>query len=316
MKVFKWFAFLVVGALIALMAWVLIQHWQSYDEHIPVSKLQESMQEGQFVSLDLGTTYVQTYGSPLHSPIVLIHGFNHTQASWGAWGAWLAQQGYYVIQYDLFGHGYSERVNHPYELILFEQQLEQLLTALNIKQAVSFIGHDLGAAIAAQYAQKYKQATRALVYVNPHYQAKAPLTIPTDLAYYFLSAFYQPSLDRFMIQQTEKYELPSRFYPAYHEHTQILYTLRSITSMIAYLMPMDVKPIYQGVDQQLPIFIVGAKDDALQPYAVLQQMLVDLNLPASSIAIEEQGGHWVHLSRSQQTQDAVLSFLNRIYRDR
>lgn len=72
---------------------------------------------------------------------------------------------YQVITLDLRGHGYSDK---PLKIDFadYAEDIKALLDYLYIKHAF-FIGHELGATIAADFASKYYEYSDGIILVNP-----------------------------------------------------------------------------------------------------------------------------------------------------
>ncbi len=89
-------------------------------------------------------------------PVFLIHGIGASLETWDGLVALLAKD-CCCIRYDLRGHGKTRKdPNGDYSLDALVDDLEQLRQHLGLDQA-GFVGHSLGAMIAARYAKRYPQ---------------------------------------------------------------------------------------------------------------------------------------------------------------
>lgn len=96
------------------------------------------------------------------APVLLVHGFplDHTM--------WLAQihdlaKDYRVIAPDLQGFGNSDVVADSVTMEQFADDLDALLTVLDVQQPVTLCGLSMGGYIAWQFARKFPQRLRSLI---------------------------------------------------------------------------------------------------------------------------------------------------------
>jgi non-heme chloroperoxidase len=87
-------------------------------------------------------------------PIVLIHGFPLSGAAWEKQLGPLLEAGRRVITYDRRGFGYSSQPTVGYDYDTFTEDLNQLLTKLDLKQA-TLVGHSMGTGEVTRYLSKY-----------------------------------------------------------------------------------------------------------------------------------------------------------------
>jgi len=60
--------------------------------------------------------------------VVLVHGFSVASYCWERTVPALVEAGFRVLTFDLYGRGYSDRPDGPYNLDLFVRQIDELLT--------------------------------------------------------------------------------------------------------------------------------------------------------------------------------------------
>ena len=100
-------------------------------------------------SIDL---YYEDHGSG--APVVLIHGWPLSGASWEKQTAALLAAGHRVIAYDRRGFGRSSKVGVGYNYDTFAADLDALLTALDITN-VALVGFSMGSGEVTRYLGKY-----------------------------------------------------------------------------------------------------------------------------------------------------------------
>ena len=100
-------------------------------------------------SIDL---YYEDHGSG--SPVVLIHGWPLSGASWEKQTAALLAAGHRVITYDRRGFGRSSKPSVGYHYDTFAADLDTLLTTLDLKE-VALVGFSMGTGEVTRYLGKY-----------------------------------------------------------------------------------------------------------------------------------------------------------------
>ncbi|MGN7150921.1 alpha/beta fold hydrolase [Arthrobacter sp. SAFR-179] len=96
--------------------------------------------------------YYEDHGSG--QPVVLIHGYPLDGASWERQTTALLDAGYRVITYDRRGFGKSSKTTEGYDYDTFAADLNTLLTALDLSEAV-LVGFSMGTGEVARYLGNY-----------------------------------------------------------------------------------------------------------------------------------------------------------------
>jgi non-heme chloroperoxidase len=96
--------------------------------------------------------YYEDHGSG--KPVVLIHGWPLSGASWEKQVAPLLTAGHRVITYDRRGFGKSSRPATGYEYDTFAEDLHKLVTALDL-QDFALVGFSMGGGEVARYIGRY-----------------------------------------------------------------------------------------------------------------------------------------------------------------
>ena len=90
-------------------------------------------------------------------PVVLIHGWPLSGASWERQSAMLLAAGFRVITYDRRGFGRSSKPGTGYNYDAFAADLHVLLSTLDLT-GVSLVGHSMGTGEITRYIGKYGTA--------------------------------------------------------------------------------------------------------------------------------------------------------------
>ena len=118
--------------------------------------------------------YYEDHGSG--SPVVLIHGWPLSGASWEKQAAALLAAGHRVITYDRRGFGRSSKPAIGYDYDTFASDLDKLLTKLKLTK-VALVGFSMGSGEVTRYLAKYgaKRIRKAvLIGTLGPYLVKAP----------------------------------------------------------------------------------------------------------------------------------------------
>ena len=99
--------------------------------------------------------YYEDHGSG--SPVVLIHGWPLSGASWEKQTAALLAAGHRVITYDRRGCGRSSKTGIGYDYDTFAADLDNVLKTLNLEQ-VALVGFSMGSGEVTRYLGKYGSA--------------------------------------------------------------------------------------------------------------------------------------------------------------
>lgn len=123
--------------------------------------------DGSYITLSDGITHYEL-GNPNGEPVVvLVHGFSVPYFIFDPTFDFLVRQNFYVLRYDLFGRGFSDRPDAAYNIDLFVHQLNDLLDALNITRPVSLVGLSMGGPITATFTARHPDRVAKLVLIDP-----------------------------------------------------------------------------------------------------------------------------------------------------
>ncbi|MBR9764238.1 MAG: alpha/beta hydrolase [Rhodobacteraceae bacterium] len=122
---------------------------------------------GKIAALPGGRTRYRWYGEEGAPVAICIHGLTTPAYVWDTVAPKLADMGYHVLTYDLWGRGWSDRPAGAQEAGFFTTQLSQLMAAEGIDGPVTLFGYSMGAAVATAYAAEYPGQIEKLVLVAP-----------------------------------------------------------------------------------------------------------------------------------------------------
>lgn len=271
--------------------------------------------QGQVVALSRGTTHYELTGSKAGPTVVLIHGTSGPMTVWDRTVPQLVEAGYRVLRYDLFGRGYSDRIESGYGLDLYVEQLEELLRKLESQRDLVLVGSSLGAIIAGEYALRHGGEIRGVVLVGPAgfpLQASplARLAHVPGMGEYLMSVVG----DRQLVAHHRGYfHEPARFE---EEHRRFAAQLRYQGSKHAILETLRHAPLQSYLDgyarlgqSGVPVLVIWGDDDRAFPHAHHTELLA--RIPHAELVTVEAAGHLPQLERPEVAGPALISFVAR-----
>jgi pimeloyl-ACP methyl ester carboxylesterase len=110
-------------------------------------------------------TYIEQWGDPDDSPVVLVHGLGDNGArDWRHLAPVLAEN-FYVIAFDLPGFGRSEKLNALYTPDTYTRFIDWIANQY-VKRPFALIGHSMGGAIALNFASAHSQRLTRLILID------------------------------------------------------------------------------------------------------------------------------------------------------
>ena len=114
-------------------------------------------------SSDIG----QTFDKNKHS-IILLHGSGQSHVVWSLTDQYLADEGFNVFALDLPGHGNSEGSSLK-SIEEMADWLNKVVNVIGIKD-LTILGHSQGCLVAIEYANKFPDNIKNLIFVAGSYQ--------------------------------------------------------------------------------------------------------------------------------------------------
>lgn len=264
---------------------------------------------GDFVQLSRGAVHYDLSGPQNGTPVVLIHGFSVPYYTWDFTAAALAESGFRVLRYDLYGRGYSERPDVGYDRALFVEQLAELLDSLGMGEPIHVVGHSMGGAISVAFAADHPERVRHLALLAPFNTPVdiRPLNVPF-LGEYLNRVYFVPSLPE---GQLEDFSQPERFsdWPdRFREQMRFRGFERAILSTLREFMRYDPLPDYRAVGQESRrILVLWGDEDQVVP--LRQNVRVREALGEPEWLVIPDAGHALHYEDAAPVSRALIDFL-------
>ena len=140
----------------------------------PMSKRRQKSAPGDFAELSQGATHYRWVGPKTGESVLCIHGLSTPSYVFAATERSLANLGFRVLSYDLYGRGYSDRVKGDQTADFFLTQVNDLLNDQKVPGDIIVLGFSMGAQIATALAAADSDRVKALILAAP--AGVSPLT--------------------------------------------------------------------------------------------------------------------------------------------
>ncbi len=259
--------------------------------------------------------YYEDHGSG--QPVVLIHGYPLSSASWERQIPALLQAGYRVIAYDRRGFGKSSQPTTGYNYNTFAEDLHKLIAHLHLKHFV-LVGFSMGGGEVARYIGKYgsKDVAKAV--------------IMSGVPPYLLKTADNPEgVDASVFQGLEKaitadrYAFFGEFFKNFYntdvylgkrvseQAVQASWNVASIASATASLacVPTWYEDFRQDVAKiDVPTLVVQGDADRIVPFASSGQRTAKMVKGAELVVIKD-GPHNIAWTHADEVNAALTQFL-------
>lgn len=271
---------------------------------------------GDFVALAEGMTHYEMLGPSEGPPVVLVHGFSVPAFIWSPTFEALAEAGFRVMRYDLFGRGYSDRPGGTYNPDRFDCQLVELLDALAPGPAVNVMGLSMGGAIAVGFADRHPGRISSLTLIDPAGLPMATHWATSLLQVPLLGELLMATVGRRVLVNglTRDFHMPEKL-PAlarqYLVQMQYQGFMRALLSTIRHGPLQSMAPAYERVGARtLPVLLVWGKEDTTVPFALSER--VRAMMPRATFHAIDGAGHVPHLERPALVHPLLIEFLRSV----
>lgn len=270
---------------------------------------------GQFVTLPEGVVHYELSGLDDAPLVVLVHGFSVPYYVWDPTFEALTGAGFRILRYDLFGRGYSDRPDIPYDLHLFTKQLEELLSTLDlVEEPAVLVGLSYGGPIVARYANEHREKVQGLILIDPQVETVKtgdvfPMNVPL-LGEYIMSVYMAP----YMLpnSQPDDFYNPERFPDwegMYRDQLQYKGFKRAILSSIREMVGMQPMAEYRTLrESDLPVLLIWGEED--QTISATDIDLLREVIPQAGFHPITEAGHLAHYEKAWAVNPLLIAFLS------
>lgn len=299
---------IVALALLLILLLILAPSFRNL-EHASLDPQRDQADPAHYLKQDQGLVWYERAGPPTGQTVLLVHGFSVPSHIFDPTFRALADAGFDVIRFDLYGRGRSDRPAGDYDRKRFEQQIEGVLSALKVRAPVDMVGLSMGGALVASYATQHPAQVRRVVLIDPFNTARdiSPLHLPL-VGEWLMRVKLLPAM---AAGQMSDFVAPEKFpdwSARYAEQMRYEGFGRAILSTLRHTIPVDPLPSFVALGASgKPVLLIWGEQDQTTPYA--QHTRVQQALGKPQFLSVPNAGHLPHLEQPQLVEPVLLAFL-------
>ncbi len=249
-------------------------------------------------------------------PVVLIHGYPLSGASWEKQVPVLLDAGYRVITYDRRGFGKSSQPAAGYNYNTFSEDLRQLITYLEL-QDVILVGFSMGGGEIARYFGRFgSQGVRKAVIMG----GVPPFLRKTDDNPEGADASVFEGIHQAVL--ADRYAFFTQFFKNFYNTDQLLgkrvsedvvrasWNLAAGASAIASeaCVPSWQEDFRQDLNRvDVPTLVIHGDEDRIVPFEVSGRRTAKL-VEGARLVVIKGGPHCITWTHADEVNDALMSF--------
>jgi pimeloyl-ACP methyl ester carboxylesterase len=310
MKSRRWPIWLIAAIVVtAALAWGL--YVSADPERADLNPATRAAMPGQFVQLSDGYTHYELSGPAGGPPVVLAAGFSVPYYIWDPTFNALTAAGFRVLRYDYYGRGYSDRPAIPFTDDMYVRQLDELLGSLELSGSADLVGISFGASLITNFADKYPERVRKLVYFDPSIRTPYQLSLVERLppAWDYLTAVLD---ERFWAEgQLGDFLHPERFpdwADRYRDQMRYKGFRRARLSEIVSNTGTDqTEQLMRVGEHPRPVLVIWGKQDTTVPFDDSEFFMK--SLPRGRLLAVEDSGHLPQWEQPDVVHQELIEFL-------
>jgi pimeloyl-ACP methyl ester carboxylesterase len=279
-------------------------------ERAPIDEAARRAASAQSMQLTVGSTHYDVTGPDTGRTVVLVHGFSVPMYIWDSTVSALSAAGFRVVRYDMFGRGYSDRPDAPYDGAFYTQQLDELLDTLRVTEPVDLMALSFGGFVAGHFVPARRERVRTLTLVDP---VATSTPVPGFLSWPLVGAWIWQvtQVPGMADNQAADFLHPERFPgwdDAYRPQMRFRGFGRALLRSAMASSRVNYDSLYAAVGRTgVPVLLVWGRQDRTVPFE--QSEVVRRAIPALQFAPIDSAGHLPHMEQSAATHAQIKAFL-------
>lgn len=305
----------IVGALSLLFLGIVVAlPFFLNEESRPLNQAVREKAPGRFMEGPAGKIHFEIEGPEEGPPVLLVHGVSGPMSVWDKTVPALAEQGFRVIRFDLYGRGYSDRPDLTYDLPLYTRQVNALLNHTVGEREVYLVGSSMGCIIVAALAQEHPERFPRVALVGPAGFPLQATPVASLMKVPYLNSYLMNTVggknlkahNRNYFYQPEKF---ASYHESYAEQMQYHGYKRSILSTMLHVPVKDFESGYEALGKlEKPLLLVWGKEDKTFPFT-FHETALDLMPEAEFLAVPK-AGHLPMYEQPEKVHKKLLEFLS------
>jgi len=269
---------------------------------------------GDYIRLSNGAVHYELAGPADGKTVVLIHGGTYPSFCWDRNVRALADAGFRVLRYDLYGRGLSDRPRVEYNTEPWDRQLKELIRKLNLKQPVNLVGLSVGGGIAAVFTARRPESVDRLCLIAP---IGVPIRVPPSakLARWPLIGEYVMRIigDKVIFSRFVKiFQNPDK-YKSHQDRFKIQMQYRgfktSVLSMLRHYPMNDLRDTFRRLaKRKQPMLLLWGDADVSNPYKNNEE--IRRLVPQMKFISVPGGAHAMQIEHAETINRHLVRFLS------
>jgi pimeloyl-ACP methyl ester carboxylesterase len=275
-----------------------------------------SMPDKSFVRLSDGYTHYE-WGGPENGPtVVLVHGAATPSFIWDYQFGALAEAGFHVLRYDLFGRGLSDRTR-VHTADLFDRQLLELLDSQKIKAPADVVGVSMGGAITVRFIDRHPDRVRRFALFAPagftggqHVPLSSRVVRWPLVGEWLMKSIGDRMITATMSRQVRNPDKSREFMQKWMQQRKYKGFKQTMLSLLRDSSFVNLKPVYERVGKsgKSGILFMGTNDHQV-PFA--HHALFQAAIPSIEFHAIEGGDHSMIHELPDAVNPLLIEFLKR-----
>jgi pimeloyl-ACP methyl ester carboxylesterase len=254
--------------------------------------------------------------------MVLLHGFPQHWREWRLIMPALVDAGHRVVAADLRGFGESDKPLDGYDVGTVSEDIRQLVRRLS-NEAITLVGHDVGASVAYAWAAAYPEEVGRLVLMEAFPAGFAPSSGSTPKlngkATWHLGFLGTPDVPEALLANRERVLLSYLFRNGAYDQTtfsddeidaylQTFAALGGVRGAISHIRAIPQSAAYNRKHSEkkfsMPVLAIGGSKSFGQSMAEVAAQFAE----HVTGAVPERCGHWIPEERPEWLLSQIVSF--------
>lgn len=308
MKIIKIMGWLIASSVLLAGGYFIYQDRESIELN---AEVRETL-SGDFVQTPHGVVHYELAGPKDSDLVVLVHGFSVPSYLWEPTFQFLLQQGYQVLRFDLFGRGLSDRPDKEYGLDLFSDQINDLLTVLEVNRPIQLLGLSMGGPIVTRFTNRFPEKVNSLILQDPLVNQLDPALIsPLEMPLigeYLFCVYVIPGYVNGHKNEPSRGNHFAHWGDQYKVQMQYKGFRKAILSSLRYMTQYPFIKEYQKLSTiEMPKLLIWGSDDQTIPISEAET-LINL-MPTIEYQVIEGAGHVPSMEMPEAFNEVLLNFL-------